>query len=86
MGLSQLVKQISPCGVCNHLLKPRWGLPETRARPKVSLESGKSVLQKQSLQLEETPGGGVPSSGEAGLATVIQSAARLASWVPAHSF
>lgn len=56
MGFSQLVKQISPRGVCNHLLKPCWGLPETRARPKASLESGKCVLQKQSLQLEETPG------------------------------
>lgn len=34
MGFSQLIKQISPCGVRDHLLKPRWGLPETKGKAK----------------------------------------------------
>lgn len=54
MGLSQLIKQISPCGVCDHLLKPSWGLTKTKDKAKDLALDSQSVLRKQSLQLAET--------------------------------
>lgn len=46
MGLSQLIKQISPCGVCDHLLKPSWGLTKTKDKAKDLALDSQSVLRK----------------------------------------
>lgn len=82
MGLGQLIKQISPRGVCDHLLEPRWGLPETKGRA-----TDLTLVSEVGAALAIIPTGrdhGV--SGEAGLAMVTQLAEWKASWVLVHSF
>lgn len=56
MGLGQLIKQISPCCVCDHLLKPSWGLPKTKDKAKdLTLDSEVCAVQAV-VPIEETYG------------------------------